>query len=105
MRGDRREHVTQRGTAGKRSRGVELSGREDLNLRPFGPESGQGPSHGDANGTNAADSLHTDTSPQSSDSQLSTGFTKSFATRLLPESSATRAHGGAQAAAGGQGAT
>jgi excisionase family DNA binding protein len=42
--------------------------------------------------------------PQSSDSQLSTGFSKSFATRLLPESGATRAHGGAQAAAGGQGA-
>ena len=76
-----------------------------MNLRPFGPESGQGASHGDEIGTNAADSLHTDTSPQSSDSQLSTGFSKSFATRLLPESGATRAHGGAQPLAGGQGAT
>jgi len=84
---------------------LELSGREDLNLRPFGPESGPGSSQGDANGTNPADSLHTDTSPQSSDSQLSTGFAKSFATRLLPESGATRAHGGAQAASSGQGAT
>jgi len=84
---------------------LELSGREDLNLRPFGPESGPEPSQGDANGTNPADSLHTDTSLQSSDSQLSTGFTKSFATRLLPESGAARAHGGALAAAGGQGAT
>jgi excisionase family DNA binding protein len=82
-----------------------LSGREDLNLRPFGPESGEGPSQGDAKGTNPADSLHTDTSPQSSDSQLSTGFTKSFATRLLPDSAATRAHRGAQAAVDGQGAT
>jgi excisionase family DNA binding protein len=44
-------------------------------------------------------------SPQSSDSQLPTGFSKNFATRLLPESGATRAHGGAPAAAGGQGAT
>ena len=36
----RKAHVpsSRRGTAGKRSRGVELSGREDLNLRPFGPE-------------------------------------------------------------------
>ena len=76
-----------------------------MNLRPFGPESGPEPSQSDGSGTNPLESLHTDTSPQSSDSQLSTGFSKSFATRLLPESSATRAHGGAQPAAGGQGAS
>ena len=81
-----------------------MSGREDLNLRPFGPETGEAPSQDDATGTNAADSLHTDTSPQSSDSQLSTGVTKSFGTHLVPGSAATRAHGGAQAATEGQGA-
>ncbi len=84
---------------------LELSGREDLNLRPFGPETGEAPSHGDAIGTNAADSLHTDTSPQSSDSQLSTAFTESFGTHLVPGSAATRGHGGAKPASGGQGAT
>jgi excisionase family DNA binding protein len=76
-----------------------------LNLRPFGPESGEAPSQGDATLTNPADSLHTDTSPQSSDSQLSTGFTKSFGTHLVPGPAATRALGGAETAAGGQGAT
>ena len=44
-------------------------------------------------------------SPQSSDPQLSTGFTKSFGTHLVPGSAATRAHGGAQPTPGGQGAT
>jgi hypothetical protein len=59
-------------------RGLKVVGAENLNLRPFGPESGAGPSQGDANGTNPADSLHTDRSPQSSDSQRSTGFAESF---------------------------
>ena len=75
-----------------------------MNLRPFGPESGEAPSRGGAIDTNAADSLHTDTSPQSSETQLSTGLSKSFATRLLPESATTRAHGGVHAVADGQGA-
>ncbi len=77
-----------------------------MNLRPFGPESGPQPSQGGAAGTNPAESLHTDIAPQSSDSQLSTGFSESFGTHLVPESeAATRAHAGAQAASGGKGAT
>ena len=35
---------TRRRAIGKHRRGVELSGREDLNLRPFGPETGWRPS-------------------------------------------------------------
>jgi excisionase family DNA binding protein len=83
---------------------LRLSGREDLNLRPFGPESGPGPSQGEPDSTNPLESLHTDISPQSSDSQLSTGFSKSFGTHLVPGSAATLAHGGARAAGEGQGA-
>jgi excisionase family DNA binding protein len=75
-----------------------------LNLLPFGPESGPEPSQGDAGDTNPAESLHTDIAPQSSHSQLSTGFTKSFGTHLVPESDPDkRAHPSASAG-GGQGA-
>src|SRR5206468_588285 len=37
---------TRRGAVGKALRGLTVSGREDLNLRPFGPESGPESSQG-----------------------------------------------------------
>ena len=80
---------TRRRAIGKHRRGVTLSGREDLNLRPFGPESEEGPSQGDESVTNPATSLHTDTSPQSSESQPLARFSKDFATHLLPNAAGT----------------
>jgi excisionase family DNA binding protein len=79
-----------------------LSGREDSNLRPFGPESGAGPSQGEPTDDKAAQSLQTEGGVDSSHSQGLGGFPKNFSTRFLPNSSATAAHGGAQA--GGVGA-
>jgi excisionase family DNA binding protein len=79
-----------------------LSGREDLNLRPFGPESGPGPSQGEPTDAKPAQSLQTEGGVESSHSQGLGGFPKNFSTRFLPNSSATPAHGGAQA--GGAGA-
>jgi excisionase family DNA binding protein len=59
---------------------------------------------GDESVTNPATSLHTDTSPQSSDPQPFAGFSKDFATHLLPNSAGTSARGGAPGAAEEQGA-
>jgi excisionase family DNA binding protein len=101
---------TRRRAIGKHRRGVTLSGREDLNLRPFGPESGEGPSQGDESVTNPATLLHTNTSPQSSDSQPFAGvfqrFCYPFATQLRGHIRARwRARrAGAPAAPEGQGA-
>jgi hypothetical protein len=81
---------------------LELSGREDLNLRPFGPESGPGSSHGEQTVDNPAQSLQTEDGVESSHSQDLGEFPKNFSTRFLPNSSATRADGGAEA--GGAGA-
>src|SRR5436190_1197021 len=75
---------------------LELSGREDLNLRPFGPESGPGPSQGEPTDAKPARSLQTEGGAESSHSQGLGGFPKNFSTRFLPNSSATRAHGGAE---------
>jgi excisionase family DNA binding protein len=93
---------SRRGTAGKRSRGVELSGREDLNLRPFGPETAKLTCQSDGIVYNHRQSLQIEGGGQSSASQGLGGLSKDCATRLLPNSSATAAHGGAQA--GGVGA-
>ena len=86
---------------------LELSGREDLNLRPFGPESGPGLSQGELTDAKSAQSLQTEGGGESSGSQGLGGFPKDFSTRFLPNSDATTAHGGAGAGgagAGGQGA-
>jgi excisionase family DNA binding protein len=81
-----------------------LSGREDLNLRPFGPESGPEPSQGERTDAKSAQSLQTEGGGESSDSQDLRGFPKDFSTRFLPEPGATAAHGGAQAGGvGGRG--
>ena len=51
------------------------------------------------------ESLHTDMAPQSSHSQLSTGFTNSFVTHLVPESGGAGRADGGEPAAPGQAAT
>jgi excisionase family DNA binding protein len=99
--GEKRSHA--REPLERKYAGLELSGREDLNLRPFGPESG--PEHADnvLSVDKSAQSLHAEGSGESSPSQDLGGFSKDFATRLLPESSATDARGGAEAGGGGAG--
>ena len=67
-----------------------------MNLRPFGPESGPGRSQGEPTDAKPTQSLQTEGGVESSHSQGLGGFPKNFSTRFLPNSSATRAHGGAE---------
>ena len=80
---------------------MKLSGREDLNLRPFGPESAKLTYQADGIVYNPRQRLQSEGEGQSNDSQDLAGFSKDFATRLLPNSSATGALGRAQLGAAG----
>ena len=87
---------------------LELSGREDLNLRPFGPETPKLSYQTDGIVYNPRQRLQTEGGDQSSDSQDLGGSPKDFATRLLPNFGGAGAHCGEQAGgagADGQGAT
>src|SRR3954453_14112219 len=79
--------------------------RQDSNSFTIVPEPGPESSQGGPTVDNSAQSLQTEGGVESSRSQDLAGFPKDFSTRFLPNSDATIAHGGAQPAPGGQGAT
>jgi excisionase family DNA binding protein len=93
---------TRRRAIRKHRRGVTESGREDLNLRPFGPETGPGPSQGGPTDAKPAQFLQTEGGDESSHSQGLRGFPQNFSTRFLPNSSATAGHRGAEAGGAGE---
>jgi hypothetical protein len=76
---------TRRRRIAKGRRGLGLSGREDLNLRPFGPESAKLSYQSDGIVYNPRQRLESEGGDQSSDSQDSGGFPKDFSTRLQLE--------------------
>ena len=62
-----------------------MSGREDLNLRPFGPEMAVGSVAAGANASQVSEKIANREGDEVQPSQLSTGVSKDFTTRLLPK--------------------